>query len=133
MSEFEFNRDDERRHEIIGIGIRPGYDIVHFSGLTAEQAQTLLAERFADGDDAQNDAPSFAEIVQFLESNPSFRAHGYAVTPSRSDYRVTLEGVESATGCKPTKKEIEAYIDFGRHADEFDFDLKTGNCRAWWD
>ena len=128
-----FNPDEARRLEIIGLNPGNGYDIARFNGLKHEQIQLLLDENFADPDETQNDSPSIQEFLEFLKANPSFRAHGYIVTPRRNDCRVTLEGVELAKGADPSTEEIQAFIDLCHGSDEFTCDLKGKQFYGWWD
>jgi len=65
-----------------------------FKGLTIEQLEELEKARFLDTSDRQNDAPSIKEFVMFMRKYPRFTAHGYATSPHRKDYRVSLEGLE---------------------------------------
>ena len=56
------------------------YDIFYFDGLKAETLEKLIEMGFADPQDSQNNAPNIGTILEFLKRNPSFTAHGYAVT-----------------------------------------------------
>ena len=141
------NLDDERRQAIIrecgGVieggwcgqlndkGVFVDYDVVDFHGLTAKGMATLISEGFADPEDAQNSAPTFKEIMDFVEVHPDFTAHGYIVTPERDDYRVTVEGVE---GWTDDCEEERAFAKMFRCADEYECDERgDGYCRAWYD
>ena len=68
--------------------------IRRFDCLEADDLHALLDADLADREDKHNYAPSFGEIMKFLDSHPNFWAHGYAVSPERDDCRVSLEGVE---------------------------------------
>ena len=141
------NLDDERRQAIIrenGGEIRCGwrgqqndkgvfvdYDILPFRGLTAKGMATLISEGFADSEDAQNCAPTYKEIMDFIEVHPDFTAHGYIVTPERDDYRVTVEGV---AGYTDDCGEERAFAKMFRRADEYECNEHgDGYCRAWYD
>jgi hypothetical protein len=68
-------------------------------------------------------------FLPFLQRNPQFTAHGYAVMPSRKDIRVTIEGVERSAVLT-----IDEIIDFAttfRGADEMD--LAEDYARCWYD
>lgn len=72
----------------------PG-DVVRFHDLPWTAAARLLAllpaERLAD---RQNDAPSLGAVLRATVGNPrELEVHGYLVPPSRSDERLTAEGV----------------------------------------
>jgi hypothetical protein len=101
-----------------------GGGIKHFAGLTHQRCQSLINHNHTDPEDRQNDAPSFAQITDFLQRNPSFTAHGYVVSPEREDYRVTLEGVES-----DDDSDIDEFCRMFHDADEFEVSLP----RAWYD
>jgi hypothetical protein len=97
----ELNRDHEERDRLLfGRAINWGHEglggIERFSGLGVETLRTLVARNFADPADRQNDSPTLGEFLRFLEKHPEVRAHGYAVSPEREDYRVTIEGLEYA-------------------------------------
>lgn len=66
----------------------------YFSGLDKDGLKQLLDFKFADPECCQNDAPSIQEFYEFLCKHPLITCHGYAVDPRRSDYRVSIEGVE---------------------------------------
>jgi hypothetical protein len=106
------------------------YDIFHFEGLSAKDLKRCIAKGWADPKDCQNSAPSIGDILEFLVANPSFKAHGYVVTPHRDDTRISIEGV-IAEGAP--RAEVDAYIEMFRQADEFEFDSNGGYCRAWYD
>jgi hypothetical protein len=100
-----------------------------FKELTAVKCRELLNKGFADPEDCQDSAPSFKEITEFLERNPNFTGHGYAVSPDRNDYRVTLEGVESRGPI--SNKERNDFVYWFRQAD--DFSLSDDGAFAWFD
>jgi hypothetical protein len=88
------NQDHARRAQLLGLD--PDDDsggIVKFEPIDLDTVRTLVAERFTTVEMAQNDAPNTAQLMAFMEQWPEVKAHGYAVVPSRPDYRVTLEGL----------------------------------------
>lgn len=103
--------------------------IFSFRNLSAMKCRELLEKGFADPEDCQNSAPSFLEITEFLERNPNFTGHGYAVSPDRNDYRVTIEGVEAHGPLSNSEK--NEFVDLFRQAD--DFTLKDDVAFAWFD
>jgi hypothetical protein len=94
----EFNRDyPERDRMLFGHVIEwveENGGVEHFRDLSVATLKELIARNFADPDERQNDSPSIGQFLQFLEKYPHVKAHGYAVSPNREDYRVSLEGVE---------------------------------------
>lgn len=122
-----------KRRDILAHGKPIDYSrqqLEYFDGMTAAVALQLLTENLADPDDAQNDAPPFLEIANFLKDNPTFTASGYTVSPNRSDCRITLEEINHKGPM--SSDEIVAFASFCRSADEFNLDATTG-ARAWWD
>jgi hypothetical protein len=88
------NQDFARRAQLLGLD--PADDsggIVKFDPIDLPTMRTLVEERFTTMDMRQNDAPCTADFLQFMEQWPEVKAHGYAVVPSRADYRVTFEGL----------------------------------------
>jgi hypothetical protein len=68
----EFNYDDKRRCEIIGLEYPVEYcgGCYSFEGLTLDKLNLLLDEGFADPDEQQNSAPDTSEFKSFLEQYP---------------------------------------------------------------
>lgn len=99
----------------------------HFSELTAEELKELVDKDFIDLEECQNCSPTTQDFMEFLEEHPEFTAHGYAVSPERSDYRITLEGIKSEV--EPDMDILEAFIEFCRFADDF----SIHPLYAWWD
>lgn len=129
--DFEYNKDWKLRDSMLNdvYGNKQGtYDIFRFDGVTAETLQKLVDLKFADPDEYQNEAPSVGEILDFLNENPDFTAHGYAVTVRRDDYRIILEGVE---GNSRDFDQISRFMNMFRFADEFETGI--GYQRAWFD
>lgn len=112
------------------------YDAAHYrmGGIRYfEISPTKLADLvklgFADPDDAQNSAPSVEQFVKFfdgLDSDGEWYVHGYAVSPERDDYRVSVEGCGKHG--EPTKEEICDFVMQFRHADE----LRADDCLYCW-
>ena len=131
--DFEYNMDSDRRDEIFG-GLLDSTNmggIIHYTGLSASKLKTLIKERFADPDETQNDSPTIQEFLDFMTEYPGFRAHGYIVEKERSDYRVSIEGLEWED---EDEIPVQALIDFAemfRFADEFC--LEKFNAYCWFD
>ena len=105
-------------------------DYSHFDSMPPETARLLMKKTYAVASDAQNDSPTFREMVEFCEQHPGFMLHGYVIGGDRDDARITAEGVQG------TAKDIDGLFDFvglfGR-ADDCDFDRETLNCYCWYD
>lgn len=61
--------------------------------MRADQLAALVREGFAPPGGRQNRGPSTEEFLSFMEQWPEVMAFGYAVHPTREDYRITIEGV----------------------------------------
>ena len=101
--------------------------VVRFQRITAVEARRLLDSGCADPEGNTNGSPTFLEITEFLEENPSFVAHGYIVVQRRPDERITLEGVAETQ--KPSQEEIDNFTKMFQTADEF----TLNPCKAWYD
>lgn len=129
--EFKYNQDWELRDSMLNdvYGDKKGdYDIFRFNGVTAETLQKLVDLKFADPYERQNESPTIAEFLDFLNGNPDFTALGYAVNVQRDDYRVSIEGVR---GNSHDAQQILRFIQMFRMADEFE--IENGYQYAWFD
>ncbi len=134
MSNFQYNQDDKRRMAIINPDLiendqfQSYKDLMPFDSLTKEQLQKLIDQKFADPHDAQNDAPSNQEFLSFMTEHPDFVVDGYAVSPRREDYRVSITAIKHKDG-RIDASDIAAFKNFVRNADEID----TITGYAWFD
>ena len=127
----KYNYDDKRRCEIIGMDCPPKYlgGCKSFKGLTLSQLNLLLEENFIDPEECQNSSPTTIEFKEFLDRYPECTLHGYIVTPERSDYRVTIEGLEYC-GDVPRDMLVDFINEF-RYSDNFICDEDYLYC--WFD
>ena len=127
----EFNYDDKRRCEIIGIPYPVVYSggCCNFKGLTLDKLSLLLDEGFADPEEQQNSAPDTMEFKSFLEKYPQVTLHGYMVSPERDDYRMSIEGLEYNGAV--SREMLDDFIAMFRFADEFEFENDYLYC--WFD
>ena len=141
-----YNKDYKRRDEIINKYLRvdrnrKGADyfggIERFDALPVEDLETLVKEKFADLDEAQNEAPTIKEFLEFANRYKDFARitfDGYVVSPDRSDYRVSVDAITIYPDAKNEGRRdmlAAAAMNFGKRADEADFD---GDCfYLWWD
>jgi hypothetical protein len=116
----------------------PSYQggVASFCNVSTETLRRLVDSGYADPDDAQNDAPTTGRLLEWLESHPSFTAHGYTVSHQREDCRVSLEGVELNRA--PTAQEREdflALVSEGSPDGGIDGEVVDGPNRlyVWWD
>lgn len=130
---FAFNRDFSRRDAILGIEVdwnsnRTG-GIARFSNLESGMLLKLFEEGFIDPNDKQNAAPTVRAFLEFMKQNPKVLAHGYAVSPKRDDYRVTIEGL-TVPASDVTPQLEKRFIEFCKGTDELTL---KGGLRSWWD
>jgi hypothetical protein len=101
----------------------------HFENMSVNTLAKLLENNFIDPDDTQNSSPTVEEFFEFMKQYPKMKAHGYAVSHERPDYRISIEGL-SLEG-KYTKKMLLDFVHFARQSDEFTADENGLYC--WWD
>lgn len=102
--------------------------IKHFDALNANDIEWLMQNGFLNANEGQNKSPSTIEFLEFLKKYPHYVAFGYAVSPDRFDYGITITGIKSAKTTND-KIEMDDFAKFGKNADEF----RTAPPRAWWD
>lgn len=125
------NNDAAARDKLIfGRKYNPAeiYDIKRFENLSLTKLKKLIAGNFLELTDAQNAAPSIGEIYAFMKKYPKYKAHGYVVSINRSDYRVSLEGVEKGTTAD-SLKEMKDFAELFKDADDFN----AAKMYCWFD
>lgn len=130
---FNLNEDVNTRDNIIfGEEFNPEEylgGIRHFERLGLKDLELLIEGNFIELEECQNDSPTTAEILEFIRKYPKYTVHGYAVSPFREDYRVTLEGVEKDTSAE-SKEELEDFTKLFQLADDF---ITDGHMYCWFD
>lgn len=125
---YDFNRDWQTRDLLVGVdaGDYVG-GTAAFTGADFVEVGQLLGSGFMDPYERQNAAPSTWAIFQFLCRHPEVTAAGYVVSPERTDYRTSLEGVYSASIDPGLERDARVLC---RHAS-----LKTfrGHVDCFWD
>ena len=125
--------DYKKRDELLGIHVDWNTGSIggteRFKDVPLKALRMLVDLNLADPEDAQNDAPTLREFIKFMEKYPQCMAHGYAVSPNRDDYRVTIEGLSCRKECV-TEELKDDFIEMFRCADEFS--IKDG-LRCWYD
>lgn len=125
-----------KREEILfgGIYDHQNYEmggIRSFFGLTPEDALSLVRLKFLDENDCQNESPPAKDFIRFcIENGHGWSLHGYSVSPTREDCRVTIEGVECHRAA--SNEEKEKFLSAFRFAD----DLRVNDdstCYCWYD
>ena len=100
-----------------------------FDHMTYRDYCNLVRLNVIEESDRQNLAPEASKIARFLKMHPQFRAHGYAVSKKRVDYRVSIEGV-SLVG-DYTMQDVEDFLKLFKEADEIQIDPIGLYC--WFD
>lgn len=104
---------------------------VRFDEISPETARELIALDFLDPEDAQNSSPTAEEFVRFCEEHDGdWYLHGYVISPTRDDTRVTIEGIGSR-GAIPDDSLID-FIKMCRDADELNAERGCG-VYCWYD
>ena len=105
----------------------------HFDNLSPDTLKELVKNDFADPSDMQNDSPSLQHFLLFAEHWKQYNVtlHGYVVSIERSDYRFTIEGIDSEADEDYCLDYILQFVDSFRHAD--DFRLNKYKSRCWYD
>ncbi|MBW6433740.1 hypothetical protein KZ829_08285 [Actinoplanes hulinensis] len=99
LDPFPYNRDAARRDrllpflDLLGNGETFTGGAGFFGPLDAAGLAALLDGKWLDPDDRQNAAPPAWDIFQFVCDHPGTHAQGYAISPDREDYRISLETI----------------------------------------
>jgi hypothetical protein len=127
---FDLNPDSTRRDEILGLKWNDEFGgISTFEGITLKQVETLLSENFIDPQNTQNESPTAEQFIDFMRKYPVAQAHGYAVSPTRDDYRVTIEGLYVPCA-DVTVQLLRDFVSLCRDADKLQI---SGDLYSWWD
>lgn len=110
-----------------------------FTHISVDTAQLLIDRGYLDPEDHQNFSPTAREIINFIRcsTNPyDWWLSGYAVSPARDDFRVTIDSFGIKEGVRLDNEDAVAFVRFARYADEFCFDMEGSKAivaEAWWD
>ncbi len=107
-----------------------GGGIALYTRLSLAGLERLVAEGYADLDDAQNDSPTLGEFLEFMRRWPVFFAEGYVVAAERDDCRVTVTGLCGPGDCQDAK---DAFMDLAADADDVKFSPPYDEFWCWWD
>ncbi|MDF9839845.1 MULTISPECIES: hypothetical protein [unclassified Paenibacillus] len=134
MNEFIFNRDVERRDDLLGIrgewaALKNSHSVRDFDYIDVHILKELIENKYIDPLDTQNESPSVEEMFLFMNKYPIIRAKGYAVSPFRKDYRVSIDTlfVPKRFVSRRFKQE---FLSFCASADEL---TAKPRLHAWWD
>lgn len=96
MRDLVLNRDWCRRESLLGISVdweRDPSGTASFQNCNLTALEALFSLGFVNPDDRQNASPSAKDFLDFMRQFPRALAHGYVTSPTRDDYRVTIEGM----------------------------------------
>ena len=99
-----------------------------------EVMQTLVENDYIDPNECQNYSPMTKEFMEILHDIDNVRFNGYAISPDRDDYRLTIDGVD--VEIEDTDYDnISLLVESFHYADEFNFshDGDSYFLHAWWD
>lgn len=133
VQKFSYNKDYVSRDKILKLNVDWQKDktggIKEFEEIDVKTFETLLVQKYIDPSDSQNESPTAKEFFQFMCKYPSIKAYGYAVSPKRNDYRVTIEGIYVLNkDITPNLK--KDFMEFCKSADEISTDE---GLSSWWD
>ena len=130
------NDDDTRRRQILGVeNENYSLGLIRLTDIDVDMLQTLVDERFANPDTAQNEAPPISQFLELMTEHPELRAGGYLVPPTRGDYRVSLDSLYlpslDAVDDEDRREELEGlFEELAETATNTD---PEGNAlRCWW-
>ena len=130
------NKNYKKRNQIIfgdeDANLR-GVDIRHFKSLDLKQLEDLIQNDFIELRERQNFSPSTAEFLEFMRKYPDVRAHGYAVSHERDDYRVTLEGLQFRGDVSRALLRDFKKLCRGAEGEPDSCVAKQDRLYAWWD
>lgn len=94
----------------------------------------LVEENFIELNECQNESPSTKDFMESFVDFDDVIFNGYAISPNRDDYRVTIEGFDIEIPDTDFDK-ITFLVETFHFADEFSFQHNgdTYYMHAWWD
>ena len=126
------NKNVQLRDEIIFGKYEPEKyigGIRRFENLSVEKLKKLAELNFIELNEYQNYSPTVQVFIEFMEKYQNYTVMGYTVSIERSDYRVSLDGIEKKSTAE-SETEKEEFKELFGNADEFESDSKM---YAWFD
>lgn len=127
-----YNLDQDTRNSMLTLRYPEFYKKTDpyfpFGDLNVKTLEKLIELGFVDLKERQNDSPTIASFLKFMQEHLEYRAIGYAINKPREDYRITIEGLE---GCPADEFSRMDFAKRFRNADEFTNTEKY--VRAWYD
>lgn len=106
--------------------------IYRFTYLTYDGLKELVGNKYIPLCERQNYSPTVGQWIDLFEKyklKDRIYFLGYIVEISRSDRRVSIDGIEASVGSKFSAEEWKAICKITSSADEF----HTDPLLAWWD
>jgi len=129
---FPYNRDSARRDRLLHFVSQ--FDGATYSGgmasvddLDATMLATLIEAKFIDPYERQNASPTVWEIFRFLCRHPQVSAGGYAISPDRPDYRMSIDSIYGGEVNAEMRAEAETFC---REAEGVEMDSRF---ECFWD
>ncbi len=131
-------RMEHREQLIFGRSFDPANyarnELAYFEGISVDTAKQLQAEGLLDPDRHPELAPSAREMIAFAcagEDEEIWFFHGFTVSPSRPDCRVTFEGMGSYV--LPSPPRLAEFLRLHSKADELLVEEEGYGCYCWYD
>ena len=108
-----------------------------FDKITVNQLKELLDANFIDGSQSQNGSPTVNEFLKFgmkMQCSDKYTLvyyEGYAISPDRDDYRVSIDGIKFESEYVIDREVLSAFWKFIQYASEVEISDTRG--RGWWD
>lgn len=130
------NQDEKLRDEIIfGKHDKTKYigGIRRYENLNLKRMEMLSMGNFLNLEDCQNDAPSIRKMLEFIKKwkRYNIKLHGYVVEYARSDYRLSVEGINANDNYPYPSKLVSEFSELFSDADSFVATTKKLYC--WYD
>lgn len=100
-----------------------------FTGIGAEELRALMELEFIDPEDGTSYGPTNKDMYDFVNAYDGCVCFGYAISPERRDYRVTIEGISYKGNVSIDM--MEEFINEFRFAD--DFICNRNELYCWYD
>ena len=100
-----------------------------FDNLSLEKLKKLVECKFIRLEECQNNSPSVREFIEFMEKYSGYTVMGYTISVKRTDYRVTLDGIEKRE-IVYSLDEVDEFESLFGDADDFD---SYNALYAWFD
>lgn len=107
-----------------------------FDEISKEKVEELIDKEYLDPESRQNRSPRAEDMLDFMRkaeehAGVNVYAHGYMVSPERSDSRITLEGIKLVSNQKLPRTLMSDFSEFFNMADQFELNPKSAYC--WYD